>query len=136
MQLELQVGAGISHDMIHLPVIRALTRQLPAIYPEIADETSSAFGTQFGKHGKPDKDGTPSLSHIDMCERTNASGIGWMSVKALNAFTSITAQLNARAFIGLPLCRDEKWKKAIEMGGGDLSWRAILLRLFPEQRRS
>ena len=57
MQLELLVGPGISHDMIHLSVIRALTRQLPAIYPEIADETRSAFATQFENHGTPDKDG-------------------------------------------------------------------------------
>ncbi|CAG7850969.1 Ent-kaurene oxidase; AltName: Full=Cytochrome P450 503A1; AltName: Full=Cytochrome P450-4 [Serendipita indica DSM 11827] len=117
MQLELLVGTGISHDAIHLPVIRALTRQLPAFYPEIADETRAAFATHFEKHGKQDKD-------------------GWISVKAFKAFSEITTQLNTRAFIGLPLCRDQKWMTAIQKGGADMSWRAVLLRMFPEQRRS
>ncbi|CCA75603.1 hypothetical protein PIIN_09593 [Serendipita indica DSM 11827] len=83
MQLELLVGTGISHDAIHLPVIRALTRQLPAFYPEIADETRPAFATQFEKHGKQDKD-------------------GWISVKAFKAFSEITTQLNTRAFYRTP----------------------------------
>jgi hypothetical protein len=33
------MGPEIAHDHVHLPVIRALTRNLDAVYPEILDET-------------------------------------------------------------------------------------------------
>lgn len=117
MQLEILVGKSVSQDMIHLPVIRALTRQLPTFYPEVVDETQYAFTTYFEKHGKLQKD-------------------GWTSVKAFDTFMAIIKQLNARTFIGLPLCREEKWEKAIDKGGANLTWRALFLRMFPEDRRA
>ena len=125
--------------MIHLPVIRALTRQLPVVYPEVADETRSAFVAQFEKHGKLEKDGTflpCSRFPLLVPHPLTSLVLGWTSVKAFNAFMGIVTQLNARTFIGLPLCRDEKWKKSIEKGGADMTWRALLLRMFPEQRRA
>ncbi|KAG8859852.1 hypothetical protein FRC20_011759 [Serendipita sp. 405] len=115
MQLELLIGPALSRDQIHLPAIRGLTRRLNVIFPEIVDETHSAFATQMEKGKTAD---------------------GWTSIKAFDAFGDLVSQLNHRAFVGLPLCRDEKWNKTMVKSAAELTVQALLLRPFPESRRA
>ncbi|KAG8842189.1 hypothetical protein FRB91_004366 [Serendipita sp. 411] len=115
MQLELLIGPALSRDQIHLPAIRALTRRLSVVFPEIVDETHSAFATQMEKGKIAD---------------------GWISIKAFDAFSDLISQLHHRAFVGLPLCRDEKWNKTMVKSATELTIRALLLRPFPESRRA
>ena len=49
LQLEHTVGPTLSHDHIHLALIRTLNRNLPAVYNEISDETEYAFSKAFKK---------------------------------------------------------------------------------------
>ena len=42
---------------------------------------------------------------------------------------------NQRAFVGLPLCRDEVWNKAGRQEDIGLVLRAYLLRAFPKSKR-
>jgi hypothetical protein len=49
LQLELLIGREVSHDQIHLALIRTLNRNLDPIYVEIADETESAIQTELAK---------------------------------------------------------------------------------------
>lgn len=62
LNLDITMGPEIARDMIHLPVIRALTRNLEAIYPEIMDETKFTLSEQLRKEKKVD--GMP-LGDID-----------------------------------------------------------------------
>jgi hypothetical protein len=43
------MGPEITHDQVHLPVIRTLTRNLDAVYPDILDETRFILAEQLGK---------------------------------------------------------------------------------------
>lgn len=43
------MGSEIAHDMVHLPVIRTLTRNLSGVYPEILDETRFVLAEKLGK---------------------------------------------------------------------------------------
>ena len=45
------MGPAISHDQVHLPVIRTLTRNLDTLYPEILDETKFILAEKLGKVG-------------------------------------------------------------------------------------
>jgi hypothetical protein len=49
LQLELLIGREISHDQIHLALIRTLNRNLGPIYVEISDETEFAVQAELAK---------------------------------------------------------------------------------------
>ncbi|PVF93220.1 cytochrome P450 [Serendipita vermifera] len=115
LELEHLAGPAVSHDMIHLNAIRMLTRNLRLVYFEILEETKYAFAKTFETE-KVDKD-------------------GWVKFKATDTFFKIVAHLNHRAFVGLPLCRDEEWNKIQENAAADMMTRAVLLKAFPKSKR-
>jgi hypothetical protein len=56
LELEHLAGPILSHDMVHLNVIKTLNRNLDAVYLEILDETKYAFDKIFSDI-EADKDG-------------------------------------------------------------------------------
>lgn len=116
-QLELDhlAGPAVTQDQIHLNVIKMLTRNLRAVYFEILDETKYAFTKQIDEQKADDE--------------------GWIKIKALDTLGHVVSQLNHRAFVGLPLCREEEWIKLEQSFTTDFVTRAMLLKVFPKSQR-
>lgn len=55
----------------------------------------------------------------------------WTAVKPRGAMSRVAALLSGRAFVGLPLSREEKWVEATVNYTGDVSRAWMILRLIP-----
>ncbi|KDQ24036.1 hypothetical protein PLEOSDRAFT_161982 [Pleurotus ostreatus PC15] len=89
LQSDYTLGEEIRRDAYHVGVIRhILSKNLAVILPEILDEMVSA---------------------TDDLIRTNLSKDIWVPIRATETFSKIVCRATNRAFIGLPLCRDEEY---------------------------
>ncbi|RDX42957.1 cytochrome P450 [Lentinus brumalis] len=86
MQAEYTIGRGSITDPYHVDIIREkLTRTLPAVLPDVVDELSLAVQ-----------------------EYIPAKNDGkWVTVTVMPTMQHIIARASNRAFVGLPLCRNE-----------------------------
>ncbi|KIM23366.1 hypothetical protein M408DRAFT_263822 [Serendipita vermifera MAFF 305830] len=115
IQLEYLIGPELSHDLMHLNLIKTLNRNLSLIHTEIADEVPFALDRELSKASAKD---------------------GWMAVKCVDFTYYTVLRVNLRAYVGLPLCRDDAWIKAIEKDAMDFGMRAWILRAFPTSKRT
>lgn len=69
MQLSITLGSEMTHNMVHLPIIRTLTRNLDAVYPEIMDEINFAFSEHIGKGREVDGTSLDSASTVSLIRR-------------------------------------------------------------------
>ncbi|KIV86966.1 hypothetical protein PV11_02540 [Exophiala sideris] len=94
---------------VHFDVVRSeLTRQLLTVTPEVCDELAAAVDEIWGTSTKK-----------------------WAFVKVFDSLTRIIARVNNRVFVGLPLCRDEKYIENATGFAEDIAWSSTILRLFP-----
>ncbi|PIL30270.1 cytochrome P450 [Ganoderma sinense ZZ0214-1] len=96
-------------DEYHVEVVKEkLTRKLPAVLPDVIDEVTVAV-----------KD------HIVTREDE------WTSVEVMPVMQKIIARVSNRAFVGLPLCRNEEYLSLAVDFAVDFMKSVIVLRLFP-----
>ncbi|KAI1787002.1 cytochrome P450 [Ganoderma leucocontextum] len=96
-------------DEYHVDVVKEnLTRKLPTILPDVIDEVVVAV-----------------KEHITTKEKE------WTSVEVMPAMQKIVARASNRAFVGLPLCRNEEYLALAVDFAVDLMKSALTLRLFP-----
>lgn len=84
-------GPDLSAIVDFTVVRRDLTRSLSKILPEISEETKLCFAEKLGKD-------------------TNE----WREVKIFETITETSRRLSNRLFVGLPLCRDERYIKGLQ----------------------
>ncbi|KAJ8454435.1 hypothetical protein ONZ51_g13027 [Trametes cubensis] len=87
VQTRYTVGHEAHRDPYHVNIVREkLTRNLPAILPDIMDELTVAVH-----------------EHIPMNDDE------WLGVNVMRAALEIVARASNRVFVGLPACRDRKY---------------------------
>jgi len=90
LDLRVLMGDAVMDNMWHTEVIRnKLTRALPGLFGDIIDENRVSFESHIP--AKIDGD--------------------WVSVPALETIMQVVSQVTNRIFVGIPLCRDQEWKK-------------------------
>ncbi|KAI0334069.1 cytochrome P450 [Cubamyces sp. BRFM 1775] len=81
------MGADVHYDRYHIPLVRdKLTRNLPAIVPDVIDEVTVAFQ-----------------------EYIPGNNQDWNQVDVLKTMRDIVARASNRVFIGLPGCRNQEY---------------------------
>ncbi|KAF5379456.1 hypothetical protein D9615_006552 [Tricholomella constricta] len=84
IQVKYTLGPSISEDPYHIPIVRSqLTRNLPALFPEIREEVVAAFDDIILLKGNQ-----------------------WSKLKILETMMPIVCRASNRLFVGTPLCRD------------------------------
>ncbi|KZW01892.1 cytochrome P450, partial [Exidia glandulosa HHB12029] len=100
---------GVNMTGFHISIIRShLTRQLPAVFPNIWDELCKAFEDHI-----PLQDGE------------------WTKVPAAETMAAIVARATSRLFVGYPLCRNKEYLKLITDYTAVVSGWSNLIRTFP-----
>ncbi|KAJ9609815.1 hypothetical protein H2200_006144 [Cladophialophora chaetospira] len=114
----------IMDPTVHFDVIKSeLTRQVFTVTPEVCDELKEAVDQLWGIEPDPEED--------EEIEKG-----GWKTVVLFDSMTKIVARMSNRVFVGLPLCRDEKYLKNAIGFAEDIAISATVLRLFPGMIRS
>ncbi|PRP84416.1 hypothetical protein PROFUN_08096 [Planoprotostelium fungivorum] len=104
------IGDDVLNNMWHTEVIRGkLTRSIPALFGEVTDEIRVSFA-----------------SHIPA-----ETGGDWVAVPALDTMMQIVSQISNRIFVGVPLCRNEEWKKLNIEYTTEIGMGALFLGFFP-----
>ncbi|KAI1614998.1 cytochrome P450 [Exophiala viscosa] len=98
---------------VHFDIVRSeLTRQLFTVTPEVCDELAAAVDEIWGTSTKT-----------------------WGFVKVFDSLTRIIARVNNRVFVGLPLCRDEKYIENATGFAEDIALSSTALRMIPGSLR-
>ncbi|EJT96541.1 cytochrome P450 [Dacryopinax primogenitus] len=110
LELPYTLGPSVANDHWHSSVIRRqMTQNLSAKFPELYDEIRHAF--------------MEGLSLPDSGE--------WKTVKASEVFTRVICRVSNRLFVGLPLCRDEKFTEISRDFTLNASTAAFVISLVP-----
>ncbi|KAG6831013.1 hypothetical protein H0H92_013200 [Tricholoma furcatifolium] len=105
------LGAQILDDPFHINVIRTtLTKNLPHLLPHIREEAAYAFEAHIGS----------------MLDKE-----GWTPMAVEKPLTEIVCQVGSRAFVGLPLCRNEEYRKLNIQFTTNVMAAAGAINLFP-----
>jgi len=104
-------GQSIANNQWHTAVVRKqMTSNLAAKFPEVYDEVAAAIGDAVAA---PD------------------SG-EWKEVKAFPAIMSAICRISNRLFLGLPLCRDEKFTRISRDFTMQVMSAAFIISCFPK----
>ncbi|KIW95735.1 uncharacterized protein Z519_04320 [Cladophialophora bantiana CBS 173.52] len=114
----------IMDPTVHFDVIKSeLTRQVFNVTPEVCDELAAAVDHIWGSEADPDFE-------------FYSDAEGWKTVVLFDSLTKIIARISNRVFVGLPLCRDERYLKNAIGFAEDIAFSATILRLLPGFIRS
>ncbi|KAI0774403.1 cytochrome P450 [Fomes fomentarius] len=87
VQLKYTIGTETTEDPYHIDIIKEkLTRTLPAVLPEVIDELKVAVHQYIP-----------------------ANDDEWVTVNAVKTMQQIIARASNRAFVGLPVCRNQEF---------------------------
>ncbi|GJE99521.1 cytochrome P450 [Phanerochaete sordida] len=101
-------GRPYHTDQMHIPLLRALTRRLGAVFPDMFAEVQAAFG-----------------------ELVPATPDGWTPVHVFPLASTVVARATGRVFVGLPICRDPGYVRLITHFTDDATEALKMLTLAP-----
>lgn len=102
---------GTKADEFDSAMRNVLTRNTPAVLASFVAEVDYAVSQNIGS-----------------CEE-------WTSIKPRHAMSRIASLMSGRAFVGLPLSRDEQWVEATVNYTQNVSWAWMILHLLPKPIR-
>ncbi|KZT08277.1 cytochrome P450 [Laetiporus sulphureus 93-53] len=109
VQIEYTLGPNVHHNPYHIPLIQSqLTRNIGRVFPEIMDEVVSAFN-----------------------DEVPIKGDEWIKVRAKDAVIQIICREANRAFVGLPLCRNQDFCDLNKTFTYDVILAALIIKVFP-----
>ncbi|KAI0654307.1 cytochrome P450 [Cubamyces menziesii] len=109
IQIKYTVGHEAHHDPYHIDIVREkLTRNLPAVLPEIMDELTVA-----------------------MHEYIPAKDDEWLCVNVMTATREIVARASNRVFVGLPACRNREYLDLAIGFTADVTRDRTTINMFP-----
>ncbi|KAG7095855.1 hypothetical protein E1B28_006548 [Marasmius oreades] len=108
LQTDITMGKTLRADPYQIGVIlNALTKNVPARFPEVHDEMKTAFNDLI------------------------PPGEEWVKVPVLKTVLNIVCRTTNRLFVGLPLCRNEDWMDLNIFFTVNVFARASIINLFP-----
>ncbi|KAI1791203.1 cytochrome P450 [Ganoderma leucocontextum] len=114
IQTRYTLGPETSHDPYHVDIIKEkLMRTLPMVLPDVIDELTYAV---------PD------------C--IQATEDEWTSVPALKTMLNVVARVSNRVFVGLPLCRNQKYLDIAIAFTIDIIKDRTIINFFPDFMKS
>ncbi|KAF4445467.1 hypothetical protein F53441_10809 [Fusarium austroafricanum] len=100
---------SLTHDPIHLELVAStLTKEVGNLIPDLADEVDYCVSKQLG------------------------NSADWTEVCVMETAQKIISGITNRAFVGLPLCRNQEMLKLGIAFAQDIPTSSIMLRVFPE----
>nr|VWO97080.1 Uncharacterized protein [Ganoderma boninense] len=109
-QIRFTVGREMLDDPYHVDIVRdKLTRQIPAVLPDVVDELSMVLPEYI-----------PTGTTED-----------WVEVSVWGSMLNIIARLSNRVFVGPPLCRDKEYLQIAIDFALDLNSDGALINLLP-----
>ncbi|KAF8998395.1 cytochrome P450 [Cyathus striatus] len=106
-QVSYTMGSELTNDPIHVPVVRNnLTRNLAFVVPELREEIEASFNDII----------PPSQE--------------WTPFKVSEVLLKIVARVSNRTFVGLPLCRNEKFVDICMSYAKDVPLSGMIMNMF------
>ncbi|KIM22625.1 hypothetical protein M408DRAFT_282040 [Serendipita vermifera MAFF 305830] len=109
LQMKYTFGPNFTFEHYHVHVIRnQLTRHLSGLFPDVFDETKQAVSDLVGE---PENE--------------------WKTLDVTSFSQNVVTRASNRIFVGLPLCRNEKWLALMISSAVSIVKVAIFVNMFP-----